>query len=131
MSNKNPTDTVIEQAARAIIDRYPSFDLISAAGIARALHDAGLLADPADRDEEGLQTRLDISVIAAKTFRARAERAETERDELRSQLQSARRQRDEERAAKEGNWKALGEWSARAERAEAERDELRSHGGAV
>jgi hypothetical protein len=57
--------------------------------------------------------------------RAGAEEAERERDQAVLARNSAMRQRDIEAAAKEANWKALGEWSIRAESAEADLARLR------
>ena len=60
-----------------------------------------------------------MAYAARDALRERLRVVEGERDAAVRERNYARRQRDEERAAKEGNWRALGEWSARAESAEA------------
>lgn len=50
-NDENPADTVIEQAAEVVYKTGIYVNKYAASQIAHALHDAGLLADPADRDE--------------------------------------------------------------------------------
>lgn len=66
-----------------------------------------------------------IAPAVERIAAARVAEVERERDEARGETRYARSQRDEERRAKEGNWRALGEWSTRAKRAEAEVRTLR------
>lgn len=97
MSAENPADAVIEQAARAItacIGPDRKWADCTPLLFARALSDAGLLATPADRDEHGYKgTDADGSLVGK--LLARAERVETERDQLRAQVAAVRALADE------------------------------------
>lgn len=67
MTAPDPADTVIEQAAKVLAQRSKHSwgrDLRQA----RDLHDAGLLADPADRDEESVQASVQPASELASYF---------------------------------------------------------------
>ena len=82
---ENPADTVIEQgrieAAAKVIRHWYVGASPTPMDLARALHDAGLLADPADRDWQMCdQDACEYTTM----FKARAERAEAELEAWRS-----------------------------------------------
>lgn len=105
MTAPDPADTVIEQAARRLawamadadgihpgdFETDPFDDLTDDAqrdvlAFARALHDAGLLADPADRDERDFADVVNEAIRQKRRANdaiTRAERAEAEVAELR------------------------------------------------
>lgn len=85
MTAPDPAD-VIEVAAKII------YNNIGARPAARALHDAGLLADPADRDWQMCdQDACEYTTM----FKARAERAEAEVARLRATVDRVRALADE------------------------------------
>lgn len=83
MSAPDPADTVIEQFIAEGFAFQPASEVpLQAQRLRIRLHDAGLLADPADRDGTTQWQRANIAEV-------RAERAEAERDELRALIVEA------------------------------------------
>lgn len=127
MNAENPAD-VIEQAARALHDQSECGDpygtCISTSEYyrdeARALHDAGLLADPADRDErDHLRERAELAELDRRTYQFDAKRAIAGWE--RAEAEVARLKADFAKLRAEHTFKC-GE----LDRAYEERDELRA-----
>lgn len=100
MSDEKRADTVIEQgrieAAAKVIRHWYVGASPTPMDLARALHDAGLLADPADRDWQMCdQDACEYTTM----FKARAERAEAEVERLKHQLAETRAEVDAYSAA--------------------------------